>query len=318
VADAVPPIPPFVELTLPVVLTSAPAVVPLTLTLIEQLLLIGIEPPDKVMLVAPATGANVPPQVFVAVGVASTSIPVGNESVTPTPVKATVFDAGLVTVMVKVEMPLTPISDGENDFAIVGGEATVNVNVGLVVAPQLSVKVTVTVYVPGGFALAIVTTPVVGLTAKVPVKPGAVAVALAIEPLSAGAAVGVTVVPPAGFKFVFAYVPTDGGVFGVTLTVNVALLDAPFESVTVSVKVAFVAVQEATISAVTLPAALTAMFETVTPLTVADAPPLTVTTKVFSVWSLSLTVAICEFADGLPCCRDTVAPVIVGIALTVN
>ena len=106
--------------------------------------------------------------------------------------------------------------------------------------------------------------------------------------------------------------------FGVTLTVKVALDDAPAESVTVSVKVAFVAVQDATTSAVTLPLASTAMFETVTPLTVAEAPPLTVTTNVFSASSASLTVAICEFADGLPCCRDKVAPVIVGIALTVN
>ena len=127
-----------------------------------------------------------------------------------------------------------------------------------------------------------VTTPVVELTDNVPVKPGAVAVAVAIEPLSAGAAVGVTVVPAPGFTFVLGYVPTVGGVFGVTLTVKVPLDDAPLESVTVSVKVAFVAVQEATTSAVTLPLASTTMFETVTPLTVADGPPLTVTTNVFS------------------------------------
>ena len=85
------------------------------------------------------------------------------------------------------------------------------------------------------------------------------------------------------------------------MTVKVASLNSVALSVTRNVKVAFVAVQDAIISAVTTPAALTAMFETVTPLTVAVAPPLTVTTKVFSVWSGSLTVAICEFVAGLPC-----------------
>jgi hypothetical protein len=46
------------------------------------------------------------------------------------------------------------------------------------------------------------------------------------------------------------------------------------------------------------------MFETVTPLTVAEAPPLTVTAKVLSAWSGSATVAICEFDAGLPCCLE--------------
>jgi len=115
-----------------------------------------------------------------------------------------VFAIGLVMLMVKVETPLTPTVDGEKDFAMVGGPTTVKVNVGIVVAPQLSVKVTVTVNTPAGLALLIVTTPVVALTASVPVKPGAAAVALVIEPLSIGAAVGVTVVPPPEGKLVLA------------------------------------------------------------------------------------------------------------------
>ena len=112
----------------------------------------------------------------------------------------------------------------------------------------------------------------------------------------------------------------------VTATFNVVSLNAPLESVTRKVKAAFVAVQAATTSAVTMPAALTAILETVTPLTVAvpvpgATPPtaLMVTTKVSSVWSASLTVAICEFVAGLPCCLDTPAcAAMVGIALTVN
>lgn len=55
--------------------------------------------------------------------------------------------------------------------------------------------VTVTVNVPPGFALLIVIAPVEVFPTKVPVKPGAAAVTLAIEPLSVGAASGVTTVP---------------------------------------------------------------------------------------------------------------------------
>jgi hypothetical protein len=205
VAEAVPPLPPFVEVTLPVVLTLAPVVVALTLTVKVQAVLTGMVAPLMETLVAPATGAKVPvEQLFVAAGVASTTISAGKGSVTPTPVKATVLAAGFVIVMVKVETPLTTMVVGEKLLEIVGGEATVKVNCLVVGAEQLSVKVTVTVYVPAGAASAIVTTPVVESTVSVPAKPVAVAVAVVIEPLSAGAEVGVTVVPPPGFKFVFA------------------------------------------------------------------------------------------------------------------
>ena len=51
------------------------------------------------------------------------------------------------------------------------------------------------VYTPAGPALLTVIAPVVVLPVNVPVKPGGVAaVTLAMEPLSAGGAVGVTVV----------------------------------------------------------------------------------------------------------------------------
>jgi len=53
-------------------------------------------------------------------------------------------------------------------------------------------------------------------------------------------------------------------------------------SVTVSVKLAFAAVQAATTLAVTLPAPSMPMPDTDTPFTVALAPPLTVTDSVFA------------------------------------
>ena len=74
---------------------------------------------------------------------------------------------------------------------------TVKLKVVVLVAPQLSVAVTVTRYgVPeAGPALLTVITPVPALPLKVPVKPGAEALRLATEPLSLGATVGSTVVP---------------------------------------------------------------------------------------------------------------------------
>ena len=76
-----------------------------------------------------------------------------------------------------------------------GGVFTINWNVRVVVAPQLSVAVTVTVYVPDGLALLTETTPVVVLPENVPVNVAgsATAVNVTIEPLSVGAALGVTV-----------------------------------------------------------------------------------------------------------------------------
>jgi len=76
--------------------------------------------------------------------------------------------------------------------------------------------------------------------------------------------------------------------------------------------VALEAEQEAATSAVTLPELSIAMPETVTPLTVADVPPLTVTVKLVAGSSLSLTVAICELELAAPFAREMVAAVIVG------
>ena len=80
-------------------------------------------------------------------------------------------------------------------------------------------------------------------------------------------------------------------------------------------KVAFDAVQEATTSAVTLPELSIAIPETVTPCTVDELPPSTVTVKDVGGSSLSLTVAICELELAAPCWREIVAAVIVGAVL---
>ena len=139
---------------------------------------------------------------------------------------------------------------------------------------------------------------------NVPLKPGAEAVRLTTLPLSDGAAVGVTVAPASVLTGpVAGYVPSVGAVFAVTVTGKVVLLLSPAASVTVKVKLAFAAPHAATTSAVTWPAPLIAKLLTVTPLTVAVAPPLIVTVSVLAGWSASLTVATCELVAGVPCCR---------------
>jgi hypothetical protein len=126
-AEAVFPVPPFADVTASVTLFFTPLVVPRTETLTEQDEFTATEPPESVMLVAPATGVNVPPQVFVAPGVGSTSRPAGKGSTTPTPVSATVLTPGFVIVSVRVVVPFSAIVVGANAFAIVGGATTVNV-----------------------------------------------------------------------------------------------------------------------------------------------------------------------------------------------
>jgi hypothetical protein len=90
-AEAVPPVPPSVEVTLPVVLFLVPAVVPVTFTLNVQELLAAIVPPERLIVPEPATAVIVPePQVPVRpFGVATTS-PAGSVSLKPTPVRAVV------------------------------------------------------------------------------------------------------------------------------------------------------------------------------------------------------------------------------------
>ena len=147
VAEAVPPVPPFVELTLPVVLARAPVVVAATLTLMAQLVLTPTVPPLRLIAGSPGFGAKVPPQVLVAFGVAATCIPVGKASLTATPLCATVLAAGLVMVMVRVEVPFAGMLAGANALVMVGADTTVKVAEAVVlVTPLLEVTVLVVLF----------------------------------------------------------------------------------------------------------------------------------------------------------------------------
>jgi hypothetical protein len=99
-------------------LRKLPEEVPVTFTVMVQEALTGMDPPVKVTTELPGEAVNTPPQVVVALpltvnpaGKVSTS---GAESIAAEPL-------GLLSVMVRSEVPPTLIEAGVNDFAKDGG-----------------------------------------------------------------------------------------------------------------------------------------------------------------------------------------------------
>jgi len=128
-AEAVVPVPPFDELTAPVVLVMLPAVFAVTSTFTSQLPPTPIDPPVRLMELVPEFAVKVPPQVLLVFGTVATTTPLGNVSLTATPVRATVLAAGLVMVRVRVEVPPTRMGEVPNALAMVGGATAVKVAV---------------------------------------------------------------------------------------------------------------------------------------------------------------------------------------------
>jgi hypothetical protein len=123
-AEAVVPVPPLVEVTVPVVLFFTPEVVPVTFTMILQLVLTATVPPLKLTLPLSAAAVAVPPHaLFRALGFATTN-PAGNVSVKATPLSATAFATGLVMVKVKLVAPFTGIEAAPNALLMLGGVTT--------------------------------------------------------------------------------------------------------------------------------------------------------------------------------------------------
>jgi hypothetical protein len=133
------PVPPSVEVTALVVLGLEPAVVPVTLTVTEQLPLATSVPPDKLIELEPATAVTVPPQLLITPGVEATTKPETSVSEKPIPLSALATFGLLIPMTTVVELP-TPIVVVPNDLLIVGGSAPatpvpVNVTVPSVVEP---------------------------------------------------------------------------------------------------------------------------------------------------------------------------------------
>src|SRR6266567_6683405 len=129
------PVPPLVELTVPVVFDTVPAWVPVTFTTIVQVLPgVAMLPPDRLIVVVFAVAVTVPPQVLLTPGVLATCSPPVNVSEKAIPFSAVVFAAGLVIVKVTVVVPFSGILAAPNALLIVGGATTVRLTV-LLAAP---------------------------------------------------------------------------------------------------------------------------------------------------------------------------------------
>jgi len=120
-AVAVLPVPPLVELTLPVTLVNIPGCVPVTVTLNVHWPPTAMVAPESEIVLPPVV-AKAPPH---AVPVPLITVkPAGSVSVNATPVSATVFAVGLVIVNPSDVVPLMLMSEGVNAFAIEGGATT--------------------------------------------------------------------------------------------------------------------------------------------------------------------------------------------------
>jgi hypothetical protein len=142
VAFAVPPVPPFAADTFPVVLFFTPAVVPVTVTVNVQFVLVPMAPPlSEIMLGAVVVSVPPPHTAELPVGTVN---PAGSVSVNATPVNAVVV-FGFVTVNVSTLVPFSGIVAASNDFIIEGGPTTVSMAVLLVPPAPLSFELTLPV-----------------------------------------------------------------------------------------------------------------------------------------------------------------------------
>ena len=90
-AEAVPPVPPSVDVTFPVVLFCVPAAMPVTFTANVHELFAAMVPPERLIVLVPAVAVIVPaPQVPVKPFGVEITRPAGNVSLNATPVSATV------------------------------------------------------------------------------------------------------------------------------------------------------------------------------------------------------------------------------------
>ena len=201
-AEAVPPVPPSVEVTLPVVLFCKPAVVPVTFTENVQELLAAIVPPLRLITFVPAVAVIVPaPQVPVRPFGVEITRPAGSVSVKPTPVSAVVV---LLFWMVKLRLvePFSGILAAPKALIMTGGPVTVMEAFDVLPVPA-SVEVTWTLlfFTPAVVPCTFTETVQEALAARVPLERLMLpdpATAVAVPPHVLLSAFGVATTKPAG------------------------------------------------------------------------------------------------------------------------
>ena len=133
-AEAVPPVPPLLEVMFPVVLVYTPAVVPVTVTLNVHGTPGATEAPAREMFLVAAVVVSVP--LHVGVEELATSNPTGKVSLKPTPVSVAVAFV-FVMVNVKVEVAPCAIVVGLNDLLNPGADTTLRLAVAKLPVPPL-------------------------------------------------------------------------------------------------------------------------------------------------------------------------------------
>jgi len=123
-AEAVPPVPPSVEVTALVVLFCKPAAVPVTFTENVQELFAAMVPPVRLIILVPAVAVIVPlPQEPISPLGVETTRPAGSVSVNATPVSAVALPFWMVKV--RLVEPFSGMVAAPNAFVITGGPTTV-------------------------------------------------------------------------------------------------------------------------------------------------------------------------------------------------
>lgn len=167
-AEAVPPGPPSVEVTAPVVLFFVPTVVPVTLTANVQELLAATVPPERLTAPEPAVAVMVPlPQDPVKPLGVETTIPAGSVSVNATPEA----DVVLLFWSVKLRLvePFSGIVAAPNALPIDGGPMTVREALEVLLVPaSKEVRVTELFFTPAKNAPTFTDTVQDALLARVP------------------------------------------------------------------------------------------------------------------------------------------------------
>jgi len=185
-AEAVPPVPPSVEVTLPVVLFCKPAAIPVTFTENVQELFAAMVPPVRLIVLVPAVAVIVPlPQDPVKpLGVEITK-PAGRVSVNATPVIPMVV---LPFWMVKVRLvePFSGMLAAPNALVITAGPVTVMEALEVLPVPaSVEVMVTELFFTPAVVPVTLTDTVQDALEARVPAERLTVedpAVAVAVPP----------------------------------------------------------------------------------------------------------------------------------------